>query len=183
VVGLLIMTRSGTSGAGTLVVGFLVSCIGTGPLVALGTNLVIGSVPPERAGSAAAVAQTGNEFGYALGIAVLGSVMTAVYRTRVAGALPAGAPDAARDTLAGATQAAHQLPDQAGGAVLAAAHGAFVDGLHTVAALSAVVLAGVAVLLLITLRHIPALGEDQPQTDPASQTDQRLPDPIPTGFM
>jgi DHA2 family multidrug resistance protein-like MFS transporter len=174
VAGLLVMTQSGTSGASTLVIGFLVTCIGTGPLVALGTNLIVGSVPPERAGSAAAIAQTGNEFGYAMGIAVLGSIMTAVYRTRVADALPSGAPDAARDTLAGATQAAHQLPDQIGSAVLAAAHGAFVDGLHTVAALSAVVLAGVAVLLLITLRHIPALGQDQP-TDLPDQTNQNDP--------
>jgi MFS transporter, DHA2 family, multidrug resistance protein len=158
VAGLLVMTRSGTSGAEVLIVGFMVSCFGTGPLVTLGTNLVVGSVPVERAGSAAAIAQTGNEFGYALGIAVLGTVMTAVYHAQVADTLPATAPAAAHDTLAGATQAAANLPDQAGLAVLAAAHQAFVDGLHTAATISAVILAGVAVLLATTLRHVPAIG-------------------------
>jgi DHA2 family multidrug resistance protein-like MFS transporter len=128
----------------------------------LGTNLVVGSVPVERAGSAAAIAQTGNEFGYALGIAVLGSIMTAVYRTQVADSLPSSAPATANDTLTGATQAAANLPDQVGAAVLAAAHQAFVHGLHTTAVISAVVLSGVAVLLASTLRHLPAIGrQDQ----------------------
>jgi MFS transporter, DHA2 family, multidrug resistance protein len=161
VAGLVVMTRSGTSGAAVLIVGFMVSCFGTGPLVTLGTNLVVSSAPVERAGSAAAVAQTSNEFGYALGIAVLGSVMTAVYRTHVSDSLPAG-PAAAKDNIAGATEAAAGLPDQAGGAVLDAAHQAFVDGLHTAATISAVILAGVAVLLATTLRHIPKIGgQDQ----------------------
>jgi MFS transporter, DHA2 family, multidrug resistance protein len=172
VLGLLLMTTSGTSGAAPLIVGFMISCLGTGPLVSLGTNLVVGSVPPQRAGSAAAISQTGNEFGYALGIALLGSVMTAVYRTRVGATLPAGAPDAARDTLAGATQAAEHLPSQLSAAVLDAAHVAFVDGLHTVAMLSALVLAGVAILLRINLRDIPPLGQDRTDTaaEPASHT-------------
>jgi DHA2 family multidrug resistance protein-like MFS transporter len=159
VAGLLVMTQSGTSGAAVLVAGFGVTCFGTGPLVTLGTNLVVGSVPVERAGSAAALAQTGNEFGYALGIAVLGSVMTAVYRTRVAEALPGGAPAAARDSIAGASRL--------GGAVLTAAHHAFVDGLHAVAALSALILAGVAVLLATTLRRVPAIGAPEPEASPA----------------
>jgi MFS transporter, DHA2 family, multidrug resistance protein len=163
VAGMLVMTRSGTSGVAVLIVGFMMTCLGPGPLVTLGTNLVVGSAPPERAGSAAAITQTGNEFGYALGIAVLGSVMTAVYRTQVTDSLPAGAPAAAHDSLASATQAATSLPDQAGAAVLAAAHHAFVDGLHTVAVISAVILTGVAVLLATTLRHLPAIGGQQDQ--------------------
>jgi hypothetical protein len=38
-----------------------------------------------------------------------------------------------------------------------------VDGLHTIAALSAVLLAGVGVLLVITLRHLPPIGAQQDQ--------------------
>jgi DHA2 family multidrug resistance protein-like MFS transporter len=173
VAGLLMMTRSGTSGAAVLIVGFLVSCLGTGPLVTLGTNLIVGSAPPERAGSAAAMGQTSSEFGYALGVAVLGSVMTAVYRARVpADAVPTRDPTAppmpaARDSIAGATQAAHQLPGQVGAALLSAADRAFVAGLHTVAALSAALLFGVAVLLATVLRHLPPLGHPQPDPVPA----------------
>ena len=62
-----------------LVAGFALMSFGGVPLVALGTHLVVGSAPPEEAGSAAALAQAGNEFGYALGIALLGSG-TIVYR-------------------------------------------------------------------------------------------------------
>ena len=43
-----------------------------------GTDLIVGSAPPERAGAAAAISETSSEFGGALGIAVLGSVVTAV---------------------------------------------------------------------------------------------------------
>ena len=47
---------------------------------AVAANLILGSAPPEKAGSAAAISETGGEFGVALGIATLGSVATAVYR-------------------------------------------------------------------------------------------------------
>ena len=59
---------------------------------AVAANLILGSAPPEKAGSAAAISETGGELGVALGIAILGSVATAVYRDRIADAIvvPAG---------------------------------------------------------------------------------------------
>ncbi len=163
VTGLLVMTRSGPSGAWVLIVGFLASCLGTGPLVTLGTNLIVSAAPPERAGSAAALGQTSGEFGYALGVAVLGSILTVVYRSR----MPADAPAAARDSIAGATQAASQLSAPAGRALLSAADRAFVAGLHTAAGLSAAILFGAAVLLAVVLRHLPPLGQPRPDPAPA----------------
>jgi DHA2 family multidrug resistance protein-like MFS transporter len=75
VTGLLIITQSGTaSGSTTLTIGFAVVSLGGGPLLSLGMNHVMGSVPPEKAGSASGVVQTGNEAGYALGIAIMGSI-------------------------------------------------------------------------------------------------------------
>ncbi|MFG1640530.1 MFS transporter [Amycolatopsis sp. NPDC049252] len=61
-------------------IGFAVASAGVGPMVALGTGLVIGSVPPRKAGAAAALAQTANEFGYALGMATVGTLGNAVVR-------------------------------------------------------------------------------------------------------
>ncbi|TCM48076.1 MFS transporter [Kribbella sp. VKM Ac-2568] len=130
--------------ATTLAIAFAVECLGVAPLVVLGTNLVIGSAPPEKAGSAAALAQTGNEFGYALGIALLGSVVIAVYRH--------GAPTEAGDSLAAAV--AGGLPS----AVLDQARDAFTSGLHVAAAIAAVVITGMAVLLAVVLRPLPVLG-------------------------
>jgi MFS transporter, DHA2 family, multidrug resistance protein len=130
--------------------------------VTLGTDLVVGSAPPEKAGSAAALNETSGEFGFALGIALLGSLVTAVYRGRVADAIPAGVPSAAaraaRDTLAGATAAAHQLPDRLADALLGPAREAFTSGLHIVAAIAAVAMFGVAILAVTMLRHVRAYG-------------------------
>lgn len=109
----------------------------------LGTNLVIGSAPSEKAGSAAAVSQTFNELGFALGIAVVGSIA------------------AARNTLADAAQAAGRLPDLLGSPLLATAREALTGGLHAVAAISAVVLLGVAVLAAVTLRQARPIGQEE----------------------
>ena len=92
---------------------------GLAPVFTLATDLVVGAAPPERAGAASAISETGAELGGALGIAVLGSIGTAVYRGQMADAVPAGVPpeaaEAARDTLGGAVAAAADLPAAAAG--------------------------------------------------------------------
>ena len=94
---------------------------------------IMASIPPAKAGAGGAVSETANELGVALGTAVLGSVMVAVYRNQLE-----GAPEAARETLG----AAHQL----GGAELVAdANAAFVDGVQVASVITAVLLAAVAV--------------------------------------
>jgi MFS transporter, DHA2 family, multidrug resistance protein len=86
-------------------------------------------VKPEKAGSAAAVNETSCEFGFALGIATLGSLGAAVYRGLMANAVssevPQAAADIARDTLAGATVAAASLADPVGLLLLMTAREAF----------------------------------------------------------
>jgi MFS transporter, DHA2 family, multidrug resistance protein len=142
VVGLLILTqvRPGMSPA-VLILGWSVINFGAGPFIALGTDLVIGSAPPEKAGSAAAVNETSGEFGYALGIAVLGSIGTMVYRA----SLPETAPG--RDSM---TQAASALP--AGSPALDQAREAYATGMHVVAAIAAVLLLGVAIAVVTLLK-------------------------------
>jgi DHA2 family multidrug resistance protein-like MFS transporter len=131
---------------------------------------VVGSVPPEKAGSAAALSETSAEFAFAFGIATLGSLAAAIYRTQIAGALPSGLPtSAAGDSLAEAVVAASTLTDPAQTALLVAAREAFTSGMHAVAAVSAVVLLVVAGVTLITLRRVPPIGEPaapEPVTQP-----------------
>ncbi|WP_272499267.1 MFS transporter [Actinomadura litoris] len=150
VTGLLVLAQaSGTTG---LMIGFAVSCMGTGPLVGIGTNVLVGAVPPARAGSAAALAQTGNELGYALGVAVLGSLGTAVYRHTIE--LPPGtASYSARDSLAGA--------GETGAAAMDAARHAFASELQAVSTVAAAVMLAAAVLIATTLRHLPSLGRPE----------------------
>jgi MFS transporter, DHA2 family, multidrug resistance protein len=70
--------------------------IGFVPVILTTTNLIVSSAPPERAGSASAISETSAEFGGALGIALLGSLVTVLYRNSMA---TTDAPAAAKLTL------------------------------------------------------------------------------------
>ncbi|TYK46229.1 MFS transporter [Actinomadura decatromicini] len=136
----------GVGGAGTLplvMIGIAVLALGTGPLFALGTGLVVGSVPPERAGSAASMSETGNFFGGSLGFALLGVVAAAVYRDRM---------DGGSDSLAGAMASARTLPADQGADLVDAAREAFTASLHVTGLVAAVIFVGAAVLVLAMRR-------------------------------
>jgi DHA2 family multidrug resistance protein-like MFS transporter len=129
-------------------------------VMSIGSELIMSAVPPERAGAAAAVAETATEFGGALGIAVLGSVGTAAYRSSLAAAAPAGTPpaalQAARATLGGALTAASRLPGRTGAGLLDAARAAFTHGLDVAALGSAATMILAAILTAVFLRGIKA---------------------------
>ena len=143
------------SGLAVLVVGSVVFSLGLAPVVTLATDLIVGSAPPERAGAASAISETSAELGGALGIAVLGSIGTAVYRSEVAGAVPAGVPPeaaaAARDTLGGAVAVAEQLPDRSAPTLLDAAREAFTQAFELTAVISAAVVLATALLAALLL--------------------------------
>jgi DHA2 family multidrug resistance protein-like MFS transporter len=81
---LLITQVSSTSGPGVLVTGMVLQSIGFAPVYTLTNDLIIGAAPPERAGAAAGISETASELGGALGIALLGSLATAVYGSALA---------------------------------------------------------------------------------------------------
>src|SRR5690349_11468600 len=105
-----------------LIVGMLIYSLGLCPIFILATDLIVGSAPAERAGAAAALSETSSELGGALGIALLGSIGTSVYRGAMAAAIPIGIPmgvaEAARRTLGGAVSEAGRLGDAAGAELL-----------------------------------------------------------------
>ncbi len=109
--GLFLLTRVAVDhGLPELVVASVVISLGMGPVFGLTTEMVVGSAPDEKAGAASGISETAAELGGALGIAGLGSVGVAIYRSGVQDGLPAGVPAeaaaAARDTLGGAVSAA-----------------------------------------------------------------------------
>jgi DHA2 family multidrug resistance protein-like MFS transporter len=67
----------------SLVIGMTVYSLGLAPVFTLATDVLVGSVAPERSGAAAALSETASELGGALGIAVLGSVGAAVFRNEM----------------------------------------------------------------------------------------------------
>jgi DHA2 family multidrug resistance protein-like MFS transporter len=101
---------------------------GLGPMMALSTDLAIGAAPADRAGAAAAMASAAPQLGGALGVAVLGSVITAVYRshTPATHTLTVGADQASRD--------------------------AYLAGIHVAALASAVLMASAATAVIRTGR-------------------------------
>jgi hypothetical protein len=111
------------------------------------TTAIVASLPREKQGVASAVNDVSRELGGALGIAVLGSVMNAVYRselTRPVSGLPARAAEHATSSLAAAQQVAHHL-GAAGGLLAFHAQTAFVHGLsHSLLAGAIVLLGGAA---------------------------------------
>lgn len=159
-----LMVANDDHGAWLPVLGTAIIGLGAGPMFALGTGLVVGSVPPQRAGSAASMAETANYLGGALGLAVLGTVLSAVYSHRVSDALPAGlgdaAADRARETVAGAAAEASHLGTDASAAMLKAAHSAFVSGMHAVAAVCIVVFVLLAVLAGIYFQRASRAGAE-----------------------
>ncbi|WP_068923438.1 MFS transporter [Planobispora rosea] len=129
---LLLFPLSETAGAGWYVASTVVAGIGYGICFSVVADTAVGAVPVDRAGAAGAVAETSNEIGNALGIALLGSLAVLVFRLQ--------GPDAAstlEETL--------QLPALAP-AVAAEARAAFVAGLHLVAVVASLLHLGLGVL-------------------------------------
>ncbi|MEU4204226.1 MFS transporter [Streptomyces sp. NPDC045470] len=127
--------------------------VGAGFAFTVTADVILSSVPKEQAGAASAVSETAYELGAALGIALLGSIVTSIYRDF---ATPHGVPEAtanaARESLGGAVEASGTLPADAGAGLLKAAQHAFVDGLDTAAGVGAAVLIAAACAAWFLLR-------------------------------
>jgi MFS transporter, DHA2 family, multidrug resistance protein len=145
-------------GLSVLIVGLTVINVGVGPMVALGYDVVLASAPLEKAGSASSVAETGGEFGVALGIALFGSLGAAIYRFQMADAIPAGLPHkaaaTAQESLAGAVSSAAHLGPPLGPEVLQAARDAFTTAVDAVATVGAVLFVSLAILAAVALRQV-----------------------------
>lgn len=149
--------KNDANGLAMVVAGFSLAYLGLGTIAALGTDLVVGSAPAEKAGSASAMSETVQELGASLGIALLGSITTAIYRQTMQDRLPDGlSPEvqaSVGDSLWAASAMAQRLPD----GLLEDAQSSFIAGFNTAAAFSAATIAILAVLAGVALRKIPTL--------------------------
>lgn len=148
-------------GPALLLAALLVLALGVGTAETISNDLILGSAPPEKSGAAAAISETGYEVGSLLGTAVLGSILTASYQQNLR--LPAGVEEIlpgpglhnARETLAGAVEAAAGLPAPLAELTRDAAAAAFDSGVHITAAIGLVLMAAAAVLAAVVLRRVP----------------------------
>ncbi|RJO77043.1 MFS transporter [Nocardia panacis] len=129
------------------IIGFLLIGAGTGIALTVSADLVVSSAPVARAGAAAAISETAYETGVALGVAVLGSAVMAVFRNGIdLTHVPADGMGQASESLGAATHFARELPEAVRSAFLASAHESFLDGMHLAAIGTAVIMAVAAVI-------------------------------------
>jgi EmrB/QacA subfamily drug resistance transporter len=123
-----------------LAAGLLVLGAGMGAAMTPATSAITSALPSRQQGVASAMNDLSREVGGALGIAVIGSIMTAIYRGHLTvTGVPAAVLDKARDSLA--------VASRIGGPVSAQANTAFIDGIH----IALLVAAGTAVLAALAV--------------------------------
>jgi EmrB/QacA subfamily drug resistance transporter len=109
---------------------FFVMGAGMANVMPPATEAIMGALPREKAGVGSAVSNTIRQLGGALGVAVLGAVLSSAYRSHlgdVTDGLPAAAEEAARESISGA----YGVAEQAGNtALIQAANDAYVTAMH-----------------------------------------------------
>ncbi len=164
----LLATTSMESGYGQVAMFLSVAGLGMGLAMAPATEAVMGSLPKDKAGVGSAVNDTTRQVGGALGVAILGSILTSAYGNRLTEDLSGQpVPGTARDGLAGALATAAHLPHELGAALARTAKESFVHGMDiTVAAGACVVLLGAVIsFLLLPTRTDPVDIEELLESD------------------
>jgi MFS transporter, DHA2 family, multidrug resistance protein len=157
-------------GAGSDVAVLTVASVLVGAGIGLSETItndaILAAAPADRAGSASAVSETAYEIGAVLGTAVLGSVLSAVYRAAVEVPSSVGPiyAAAARETLGGAVGVAQRLTGVPAGELMASARAAFTGAVGTTA------LTGAAVLVLVALTVFAGLSRPTNGSQPTKLT-------------
>jgi MFS transporter, DHA2 family, multidrug resistance protein len=136
---------------------FFVLPLAMGSVMAPATVAVMSAVPEAKAGVGSAMNDVNRQVAGALGVAVIGSISSSIYSSKVeaaTAALPKAAANAATDSVGGAAAVAAHLPAQASDALTSAAHSAFTDAIG----LALLVGSAVAVVgAMLVRRYLPDL--------------------------
>jgi EmrB/QacA subfamily drug resistance transporter len=150
---------------------FFALAFGMGWVMAPSTAAVMGAVPQDKSGVASAMNDVSRQVSGALGVAVIGSLITSLYSSRVGDDTAALAPDVARtaeESVGGAVNVAAGLPDAQGSALVDAAATAYTSALGISFLIAAVAAALGAV---IAARFLPARGAAESAPESGSHED------------
>lgn len=145
-----------TAHYGVLLVPLLGAGYGAGIVMTLGADSIMSAAQPERSGEAAAIQETSFELGAGLGVAVLGTLLTAVYRTGLP-QVPGLGPDGratAEESFAHAEDLTANLPPETAQTLLRAAQQAYDHGFTIVLTLAAIGLVATAAMAALLLRPV-----------------------------
>lgn len=158
VVGYLMLTQitPEVDGVTLAVAALALAYLGNGTIAALGTDLVVGSAPAEKAGSASAMTEMVQDLGVSLGIALLGSMASAIYHRSMLNHLPSDFDASLREAVIDSLWAASSIASELPVGLMAQAQAAFMAGLHGAAIFSAASVAVLTVLSAVALRHVGA---------------------------
>lgn len=160
--------------------GMLLLGLGAGLIIAPATASVMDSLPRERAGVGSATNSTALQVGGALGVAVIGALLSSRYQQGMAGALaghtvPAAASTAILGSLGGALEVARIAGGSVGAALATVARHAFVEGMDEGLTVAAIVVAASAVLVGVALparrRHAGGGGSRREPPEGAPRTE------------
>lgn len=150
--------------------GIFLLGLGIGMALAPATELVMRSVPDANAGVGSAMNDTARQVGAALGIGVVGSVLSSVYRSSISDAV-AGLPEAQRDLASNSIGTAMQVANEIGGEVgrqtFIAAQESFLDGM-TVTLVVLAALVGVGAVIVWT--RLPGHEREQEMVEAPAVT-------------
>ena len=141
-----------------IAIGLVIAATGMGFAMAPASTAIVSSLPQSKAGVASAVNDVTRELGGALGIAILGTVLTSRFTTLMDDRLPAATPDAvragARTSIAAAIAIAgsDQVPSEFASALTDGARSAFTDSMNSAFVVSAVLL---IVMAVVANRSVP----------------------------
>ncbi|MGH9242817.1 MAG: DHA2 family efflux MFS transporter permease subunit [Acidimicrobiales bacterium] len=155
-----------------VVASMIVLAVGMSLVMAPATESIMGSLPPAKAGVGSAVNDTTREVGGALGVAVLGSLLSGAYTSQMTDALasspnplPPEAAGAVTEQLGGALAVAGRLGGSTGQALADAARTAFVDGMGTALTVGSIVVLVAAAAVFLFLPSRAAEPSVQPAVD------------------
>jgi EmrB/QacA subfamily drug resistance transporter len=144
------------TGAVTLALWFFGLALAMGWVMAPATSAVVGAVPAAKSGIASATNTVARMVSGALGVAVIGSLVSSLYSNDMDGSLaglPAQAQAGAEESVGAASVIAAQLPDDTASSLLATAGDAFTQAMGVGLLVAAALAAGAA---LVAFRFLPS---------------------------
>jgi EmrB/QacA subfamily drug resistance transporter len=145
VTGVGVLLLSGLNAASTygeVLVGMFVMAAGMGLTMTPMTDLIMSSVPRDKAGVGSAMNDTTRELGTTLGVAILGSILSSTYASHLGsavGLLPPEVRSIASGSLGGALAVSQQIGGDTGARFADAAKSAWADGVHVSFVVGAVI--------------------------------------------